>query len=92
MSYVIQKQPNRRGKQLISLDDTGLLNRKIQFSGGMGRVDYEANTKAQGSKYKMTYIRLHTHVYTNKYPRFSIVLPLIVSRSPKVLTYSLMQR
>ncbi len=27
----------RRGKQLISLNDTGSLNQKIQFSGGMGR-------------------------------------------------------
>ncbi len=32
----IQKQPNTKG-YIISLNDTGSLNEKILFSGGMGR-------------------------------------------------------
>ena len=28
-------------------------------------VDHEANTKTRGSKYKMTYVHPHTHIYTN---------------------------
>ena len=47
----------RGGKQLISLNDTGPLNRKIPFSGGMGRG--RANTKTRESKYKKTYVRPH---------------------------------
>ncbi len=46
----------KRGKQLISLNDTGSLNQKILFSEGMGRVDREANTKMQGHTYVHTYI------------------------------------
>ncbi len=47
----------RRGKQLISLNDTGSLNRKILFSGGMGGVD---RVKIQSD------ICTHTHIYENK--------------------------
>ncbi len=51
----------QRGKQLISLNDTGSLNRKIPFTGGKGRGRHEANTKTRVSKYIMTYGR-HTFI------------------------------
>ncbi len=64
----------RRGKQLISLNDTGSLNQKIHFSGDIGRVDHKENTKTWGSKYKMTYVRPYIYKQAN-IPNFQLCYP-----------------
>ncbi len=43
----------------------------------------ELTQKYANFKVQMTYVR--PHIYINKYPRFSIELPLIVSRSLRLL-------
>ncbi len=52
---------------------------------GMGSIA-KLTQKYQGQSTKMAYVR--PNIYNiNKYPRFSIVLPLIMSRSPIIKCY-----
>ncbi len=63
----------QRGKQLISLNDTGLLNQKIQFSGSMGSKQQNARVKVQND------IHPSTHIYKQISPTFNCVTPESVS-------------
>ncbi len=54
-----------------------MFNQRILFSEVWNGVD-QVNTKILGSKYKND---MSIHIYISKYSQFSIVLPLIVSRS-----------
>ncbi len=42
-------------------------------------IDHEANTKMRGSKYKMTYVRLHIHINNCVTPD-SVLLALIAQQ------------
>ena len=55
----------------------GSPNENVLFSGGMGRGRPRSKHKNTRVNIQMTYVRPHI----NKYPRFSIVLHLRVSRS-----------
>ena len=52
------------------------------FSEVWDGVDCRTDTKMPGSEYRNDICTFKHDIYINKYPRFSIVLPLIVSRSP----------
>ncbi len=63
----------QRGKQLISLNDMGSLNQKIQFSGGMGRGRPQSKHKNERIKVQND-IRTSTHEQTN-IPNFQLCYP-----------------